>query len=57
MDIVVRIWDVNSFQIETHFLDAHYQATETADIQLAALCKTLDRIDIGLEKSDPTFER
>ena len=34
--------------------NAHYQATETADIQLAALCKTLD---IGLEKSDPTFKR
>lgn len=50
LDIVVRFYNDVSKQVENHFLDVHFLAYETADIQKASILKSLSRFSIGLDK-------
>ena len=46
LDVTVRPWEPKSQRVETHFLDVYYLSSETADIQLNCIIKTLEQIII-----------
>ena len=50
LDIFIRLFNDVTNRSECHFLDVHFLAFETAEVQLNALLETLEKYSVDLKK-------